>query len=330
MEWRGQRESENVEDREDEPDMGGMGGDGPGMPGGGYGGGPGPGMPGRPIFVGGGLSTLVIIIILALLGVNPLALLQQGPNPGPPLPGPQAPHRMPPGPPEPGIDVPHEQAGRHDPAHNEIKQFVRVVLADTEDVWDEVFRDMGKSYRKPRLVLYAGHTRAGCGFADAATGPFYCPADETIYLDLQFFAEMRNRFHAPGEFAEAYVIAHEVGHHVQKLLGTMEKVDARRARAGKAESNHLSVKLELQADFLAGVWANRADRMKHIIEAGDVEAALRAANAIGDDTLQKQSQGYAVPDSFTHGTSEQRIHWFRRGLETGDLRQGNTFGARDL
>ncbi|HEY3966643.1 MAG TPA: neutral zinc metallopeptidase [Planctomycetaceae bacterium] len=327
MEWRGQRESDNVEDREDEPDMQ----DGPGGYQGMPGGFPGmPGMPGRPIFVGGGLGTFAIIIILMLLGVNPLALLQQGPNQPFPAPPQQAHHRRDQLPPEPGIDEPREREGRHDQAHEELKHFVRVVLADTEDVWDEAFREMGKTYRKPKLVLYAGHTRAGCGFADAATGPFYCPVDETIYLDLNFFAELRNRFHAPGEFAEAYVIAHEVGHHVQKLLGTMDKVDARRSRMNKAEANHLSVKLELQADFLAGVWANRANKMKHIIESGDVEAAIQAANAIGDDTLQKQSQGYAVPDSFTHGTSSQRIHWFRLGLETGDIKQGNTFSSLDL
>lgn len=325
MEWRGQRESDNVEDREVEPDMGP--GDGPGLPGGYRGM---PGMPGRPIFVGGGFGTLVLIIILILLGVNPLALLQPGPNqpfPGPPQQAHQRRDRLPP---EAGIDEPHERDARHNPVHEELKQFVRVVLADTEDVWDEAFREMGKSYRKPRLVLYAGHTRAGCGIADAATGPFYCPADETIYLDLKFFAQLRNRFHAPGEFAEAYVIAHEVGHHVQKLLGTMDKVDTRRSRMNKAEANHLSVKLELQADFLAGVWANRANKMKHLIEDGDVESAIRAATAIGDDTLQEQARGYAVPDSFTHGTSEQRVHWFRLGLQTGDIRQGNTFGARDL
>lgn len=309
MEWRGQRESDNVEDRED--DDGGMSG---GMPGGG----PGmPGMFGQPIFLRGGLGSLAIIVILIFLGVDPLALLQ-GPVPGPPMPA----RRQ--------IEQPQERAERHDPAHEELKHFVRVVLADTEDVWDEVFHDLGRAYRKPKLVLFSRHTNAGCGFADAATGPFYCPADETIYLDLAFFAELRNRFHAPGEFAEAYVIAHEVGHHVQKLLGTMDKVDAQRARANKTQANHLSVKLELQADFLAGVWANRANRMKHIIEEGDVEAAIRAANAIGDDTLQKQARGYAVPDSFTHGTSTQRIHWFRKGLESGDLRQGNTFGAGEL
>ncbi len=321
MEWRGQRESESVEDREGQPDMAGGPDDGQGMPGG-Y-----PGMPGRPILVGGGLGTFVLLIILGLFGINPLALLQ-GPNQPPAEPQRVEPHRAP-VPPQPGIDE-HEGVEKQNPAHAELKHFVRVVLADTEDVWDVAFREMGKTYRKPRLVLYSGHTQAGCGLADAATGPFYCPADETIYLDLNFFAELRNRFHAPGEFAEAYVIAHEVGHHVQKLLGIMDKVDAQRSRKNKADANHLSVKLELQADFLAGVWANRANKMKHIIENGDVDAAIHAADAIGDDTLQKQSQGYAVPDSFTHGTSSQRIHWFRLGLQTGDVRQGNTFGSNEL
>ena len=294
MEWRGQRESENVEDRR--------------------------GMPGGPMLIGGGLGTLAIVILVALLGGDPIAFLQQVQNAQQGQPAQQQ------GPPEPGLQEGDDRQEQHD----ELKEFVSVVLADTEDVWDDVFRDMGKTYRKPRLVLYTGQTSSGCGSADAAVGPFYCPVDETVYLDLGFFAQLRDRFGAPGEFAQAYVIAHEVGHHVQKLLGTMERVDAMRRRASKAESNHLSVRLELQADFLAGVWANRADRSKHIIEGGDVEAALRAAQAIGDDQLQRQARGYVVPDSFTHGTSAQRIHWFRLGLETGDLKQGDTFRARDL
>ena len=295
MEWRGQRESENVEDRR--------------------------GMPGQPMLIGGGLGTIAIVIIVALLGGDPMAFLQQMQNPQQPgqPPGQQA------GPPQPGLEEP-DRRGEHD----ELKEFVAVVLADTEDVWDDVFRGMGKTYRKPKLVLYTGHTASGCGAADAAIGPFYCPVDETVYLDLGFFAELRDRFGAPGEFAQAYVIAHEVGHHVQKLLGTMEKVDSQRRQASKTESNHLSVRLELQADFLAGVWANRANRSKHIIEGGDVEAALRAAQAIGDDQLQRQARRFVVPDSFTHGSSAQRIHWFRLGLETGNLKQGDTFRASDL
>lgn len=307
MQWRGQRESDNVEDRR--------------------------GMPGPPLLIGGGLGTVAIIILVALLGGDPIAFLQQAQI--------AQQQGQPPGlPPEPGFQD-EGRPERHDPArhgpvrhdtgrHDVLKEFVSVVLADTEDVWDDVFREMGRTYRKPRLVLYTGHTGSGCGVADSAIGPFYCPVDETIYLDLGFFADLRNRFGAPGEFAQAYVIAHEVGHHVQKLLGTMEKVDSRRRQVSKTESNHLSVRLELQADFLAGVWANRADRSKHIIEGGDVEAALRAAQAIGDDQLQRQARGYVVPDSFTHGTSTQRIHWFRLGLETGDLKQGDTFRMRDL
>jgi predicted metalloprotease len=305
MQWQGQRESDNVEDRR--------------------------GMPGGPMMISGGLGTIAIVILVALLGGDPIAFLQQLQN------GPQQgqQQRQQQGPPEPGLQD-DERPERHDPArrdngrHDVQKEFVSVVLADTEDVWDDVFREMGRTYRKPRLVLYTGHTSSGCGAADSAIGPFYCPVDETIYLDLGFFAELRNRFGAPGEFAQAYVIAHEVGHHVQKLLGTMEKVDSQRRHASKTESNHLSVRLELQADFLAGVWANRADRAKHIIEGGDVEAALRAAQAIGDDQLQRQARGYVIPDSFTHGTSAQRIHWFRLGLETGDLKQGDTFRSRDL
>ena len=295
MEWRGQRESENVEDRR--------------------------GMPGPPMLIGGGLGTIAIVILVALLGGDPIAFLQQVQN-GQQQGQPQGQQQ---GPPEPGLQESDRQ-GQHD----ELKEFVAVVLADTEDAWDDVFRDMGRTYRKPRLVLYTGHTGSGCGAADSAIGPFYCPVDETVYLDLGFFAELRDRFGAPGEFAQAYVIAHEVGHHVQKLLGTMEKVDSQRRRASKTESNHLSVRLELQADFLAGVWANRANRSKHVIEGGDVDAALRAAQAIGDDQLQKQARGYIVPDSFTHGTSAQRIHWFRLGLETGDLKRGDTFNAREL
>jgi len=301
MRWEGGRESDNVEDREGEAGM--------------------PGRGGPPLILGGGLGTLAIVIVVALLGGDPLAFLQQVQNPN--APGPMQPGREPP-------PAEFQEEHHHDPAHEELKRFVRVVLADTEDVWEQVFREMGKSYRRPKLVMYFRHTQAGCGFADSAVGPFYCPADETVYLDLGFFAEMRDRFRAPGEFAEAYVIAHEIGHHVQKLLGTMGRVDSARSRATKIEANHLSVRLELQADFYAGVWANRANKMRQIIESGDVEAALRAANAIGDDRLQKQARGFAVPDSFTHGTSEQRSHWFRRGLESGDMKQGDTFNARNL
>jgi predicted metalloprotease len=189
---------------------------------------------------------------------------------------------------------------------------------------------MGREYREPKLVLFSGGVRSACGFASEATGPFYCPEDEKVYLDLSFFRELQQRFHAPGDFAQAYVIAHEIGHHVQKQLGIMDKVDALRGRVSDRESHQLSVRLELQADFLAGVWAHHAQQMKHILDPGDLEEALTAANAIGDDRLQKQAQGYVVPDSFTHGTSAQRVKWFRKGFETGDIKQGDTFNAPDL
>ncbi|MEH0153805.1 neutral zinc metallopeptidase [Limibacter armeniacum] len=213
---------------------------------------------------------------------------------------------------------------------DELAAFVSVVQADTEDVWNKIFRDNGSQYREPKMVLFTSATRSGCGNASSATGPFYCPADETVYIDLTFYDELRTRFGAPGDFAMAYVIAHEVGHHVQKLLGTTDKVHSQRGRASKAQYNALSVRLELQADFYAGVWANHAEKMKHILEEGDIEEAMRCANAIGDDRLQMQAQGYVVPDAFTHGTSKQRMYWFKKGLETGDILQGNTFANPNM
>jgi predicted metalloprotease len=206
-----------------------------------------------------------------------------------------------------------------------MRQFVSVVLADTEDVWREQFRQLGREYEEPTLVLFSGRVESACGLASSAVGPFYCPRDHKLYIDLAFFEELKRRFGAPGDFAQAYVIAHEVGHHVQTLLGTNAKVDRLRGRISQQEFNQLSVRLELQADFLAGVWAHHAQRSQQILEPGDLEEALRAAAAIGDDRLQRQAQGYVVPDSFTHGSSEQRIRWFRRGFETGDLSQGDTF-----
>jgi predicted metalloprotease len=278
MRWEGGRQSENVEDRR------GMSG---------------------PVMVGGGFGTLVLLLLVWLLGGDPMALLQQM-NQGPP-PGGQVGPLEPGGPAGgPGID-------------DKSKEFVSVVLGDTEDVWKEQFRRAGKTYREPKLVLFSQTTQSGCGFAQSATGPFYCPEDQHVYLDTEFFRELEQRFHAPGDFAKAYVIAHEVGHHVQHLLGWSDQIQAAQQRAGKREANELSVRLELQADYLAGVWAYHANRARHILEAGDVEAALRAATAIGDDRLQREAQGYVVPDSFTHGTSTQRVRWFRRGLETGDL-----------
>jgi predicted metalloprotease len=217
-----------------------------------------------------------------------------------------------------------------DPAEEEKVDFVKVVLGETEDVWNEVFRKMGKTYKNPVLTLFRDRTQSGCGAASSAMGPFYCPADQRVYIDLGFYDELTKRFKAPGEFAEAYVIAHEVGHHVQNLLGISDKVREEQQRVGRAEANDLSVRLELQADFLAGVYAYYTKKNSHVIEEGDVDSALNAARAIGDDTLQKRAQGYAVPDSFTHGTSAQRQRWFRRGLQTGDLSQGDTFNTRDL
>jgi predicted metalloprotease len=263
---------------------------------------------GRRIVVGGGIGTVILVVVYLLLGGNPQALFdsQQGAQLS-----------------QPGqID---NQAPR-----DEASKFVAVVLADTEDAWHEIFRQMGRQYEEPKLVLFTDMTRSGCGFASGASGPFYCPEDRRVYIDLGFYRLLQERLGAGGDFAQAYVIAHEVGHHVQNLLGISDRVQAARGRVSQSEYNRLSVRLELQADFLAGVWARYADRVKHVVEAGDIEEAMRAASAIGDDRLQHSSRGYVVPDSFTHGTSEQRVRWFRRGYETGDLRQGDAFNAPDL
>lgn len=209
-------------------------------------------------------------------------------------------------------------------------RFVNNVLASTDEVWTNIFRDSGGEYQEPTLVLFDGQTQSGCGFASAATGPFYCPADKKVYIDLSFYDELRNRFGAPGDFAQAYVIAHEVGHHVQDLMGTTRKVDELRGRLSETEYNKLSVRLELQADFYAGVWAHHGQNQQFVLEEGDIEEALNAASAIGDDRLQKQSQGQVVPDAFTHGTSAQRMRWFKKGFDTGDIRQGDTFSAEQL
>ncbi len=261
---------------------------------------------GAPTMVlGGGMGTLIILGLALLLGVNPQAVLQQGaPQP--------------------------RQAGPPDPAQDELAQFVSVVLADTEDVWNRLFAEMGRQYREPKLVLFTDRVHSACGMATDAVGPFYCPADEKLYIDLSFYEQLRNRLDAPGDFAQAYVIAHEVGHHVQNLLGISDKVNALRIRLKEEEFNRISVQMELQADFYAGVWAHHAQKMRDVLEQGDIEEAIGAAEAIGDDRLQRQSQGYVVPDSFTHGTSEQRVRWFRRGFETGDIEQGDTFNAERL
>jgi hypothetical protein len=218
-----------------------------------------------------------------------------------------------------------KSAGRPNPAEDRLADFVSVVLADTEDTWENLFRQAGAVYEKPRLVLFTGEVRSACGFAQAATGPFYCPADRKVYIDLSFYSELKQNLNAPGDFAQAYVIAHEIGHHVQNLLGISKKMEARRNNISPLDYNKLSVKLELQADCFAGVWANHANRMRNILEPGDIEEALNAASMIGDDNLQRKARGYVVPDSFTHGTSKQRVQWFRQGLNSGDMRQCNTF-----
>lgn len=266
------------------------------------------GMRRGPIAVGGGLGTLALVLLVMFLGGDPQALLQQMGNPPAAQ---QAPVAV-------------------DPAQDEAKDFVTVILADTEDVWTDIFQQMGRQYRAPKLVLFSGQVRSACGLSDAAVGPFYCPADEKVYIDLSFYDELKNRFRAPGDFAQAYVLAHEVGHHVQKLLGTSDKVSTLRGQVSKADYNDLSVRLELQADFYAGVWAHHAQKARQLLEEGDIEEGLRAATAIGDDRLQMEARGYVVPDSFTHGTSAQRVRWFRKGLKTGDISQGNTFDTDEL
>jgi predicted metalloprotease len=258
------------------------------------------GMPVKGLAAGGGIVTVIVVVIALLMGKDPTPLLQQLPQGG-------------------SGGAGTEQA-QVDPAQEPLRQFVAVVLADTEDVWGKLFpQDFQHSYEQPKLVLFTSRVESACGFASAATGPFYCPGDHKVYLDLAFFDEMKKKFSAPGDFAMAYVVAHEVGHHVQNQLGLSDKVHNARGRVSEAEYNALSVRLELQADYLAGVWAHHAQRTKDILDPGDIDEALNAANAIGDDTLQKQAQGYVVPDSFTHGTSAQRVRWFRKGFESGDV-----------
>ena len=254
--------------------------------------------------VGGGIGigTLVLAAIVYFMGGNPMAVLQGSGGVAPSSQSQQAP----------GAGTDDEQ-----------KQFVASILGSTEDVWSDIFAKRGKTYHKPKLVLFTDRIESACGLAESATGPFYCPSDQKVYLDTSFFRQMQTQLGAPGDFARAYVIAHEVGHHVQDELGTMEKVDALEARASKKQQNALSVKLELQADFYAGVWAHYAQQ-RGLLEKGDVEEALNAASAVGDDRLQEESQGYVVPDSFTHGTSAQRQQWFTRGFQTGDITQGDT------
>lgn len=256
-----------------------------------------------------GIGGIILALVAIYFGVDPSVLLQTA------------------------NVAPQQQAPISRPAsrpEDELGRFVSMVLADTEDTWGAIFRSAGRQYEQPRLVLFSGATGTACGVGQAAMGPFYCPTDRKVYIDLGFYDELRHRFRAPGDFAQAYVIAHEIGHHVQNLLGVSDKVQSARSRLSQREGNALSVRLELQADCFAGVWAHHADRARHVLEAGDVEEALGAAAAIGDDRLQKQAQGYAVPDSFTHGSAAQRVRWFRIGLEQGAVRACDTFSANAL
>jgi uncharacterized protein len=289
-----QRESDNLEDRR-----------GSGMGGGGG------------LRLGGGrlgLGTIAIALVASyFLGINPLTVLSMLSGGG-----------------MPAIEQSAPPPAHKPPASDETAIFVSKVLASTEDTWNEVFRASGRQYEEPKLVLFSGVTPTACGTGQSAMGPFYCPGDQKVYIDLTFFRELKSRFKAPGEFAQAYVVAHEVAHHVQNQLGIADKVSQARQRAGKAEANALSVRMELQADCLAGVWGKHTDTMKGVLEPGDLEAALNAASAIGDDRLQQQAQGRIVPESFTHGSSEQRVRWFKRGFESGDMNQCNTFKAAKL
>jgi hypothetical protein len=259
---------------------------------------------------GGGIGVVVIVLVAMFFGVDPRLLLQNMPSQS------SAPAQVS----QPG------QPGAPDP----MRDFVAAVLGSTEDTWGDLFRRGGMAYERPKLVLFSGAVQSACGFAQAAVGPFYCPADHKVYIDLSFYHDLQARFQAPGEFAQAYVIAHEVGHHVQNLLGISDKVHAAQQRGSEARGNALSVRLELQADCLAGIWAANANRARHIIEPGDLEAGLNAASQIGDDRMQMRARGYVSPESFTHGSSQQRVRWFKRGLDSGDLRQCDTFSAAQL
>ncbi|WP_276496968.1 neutral zinc metallopeptidase [Pontibacter litorisediminis] len=296
MKWQGRRKSSNIEDRRGQSAGGGRG-ISPMLL-----------IPlFRLLFSKVGLIIVAVLVALMFLtGTNPLALLQQFV----------------------GGEPQYAQQTEYQPSPEEqrLAEQTKVVLADTEDVWNKII----DGYREPTLVLFTDQVNSACGLASSATGPFYCPGDEKLYIDLSFFGEMDRRLGAPGDFAQAYVVGHEVGHHVQKLTGTMEQVNAMRGRLSEAEFNKLMVRLELQADFYAGVWAHHTQRATGFLEPGDLEEALNAASAIGDDRLQRQATGRVVPDSFTHGTSAQRVRWFRKGFETGDVSQGDTFNAEQL
>ena len=255
----------------------------------------------------GGIGMVLLALVAMYFGVDPSVILEQ-----------VAPSQM--STEAPGGSVPGSE-GQPDP----LAEFVAVVLADTEDTWNELFRQAGETYQEPTLVLFTDAVNSACGYAQAAVGPFYCPADQKVYIDLGFYRDLKERHQAPGDFAQAYVIAHEIGHHVQNLLGISGQVQQRRSQVSQAEANQLSVRLELQADCLAGIWAHHAQRTRQILEQGDIDEALNAASAIGDDRLQRQARGYVSPDSFTHGSSKQRVEWFKRGFQSGELAQCNSF-----
>jgi hypothetical protein len=285
MRYKGRRQSSNVEDRRGISS-------------------------GRKVGIGGGIGTIIIVLIVWLLGGDPSQVM----------------------------NVLQEQqsytqtATDYQPtAHEqELTEFVSVVLADTEDVWHKLFEESGLTYREPTLVLFSGATESACGFAQSATGPFYCPGDEKVYIDLNFLEQLQGRLGAEGDFAVAYIVAHEIGHHVQKQLGILDQVHQLRGQVSEKHYNEQTVRLELQADFYAGIWAYHAQRMKNVLEDGDIEEAMNAAEAVGDDRIQKQSQGYVVPDSFTHGTSAQRMKWFKKGFETGNVNNGDTFAKNAI
>lgn len=259
---------------------------------------------------GGGLGVLVLALVVTVLGGDPSIILNQATSPS---------------------STSSSPPGQVSPEEKQLADFTSVVLADTEDTWDQIFQEqIGEPYPEPKLVLYSGSTSSACGLGQAAMGPFYCPADQQVYIDLSFYSDLKNRHQAPGDFAQAYVIAHEVGHHVQNVLGISNQVRQLQSRASKSEANQLSVRLELQADCFAGVWANRADKARDILERGDIEEALNAASQIGDDRLQQQSRGFVVPESFTHGSSDQRMRWFKQGLDTGNIEQCNTFATNQI
>ena len=296
MKWEGNRESDNVEDRRDD------GGGGGGFLGGG-------GLGGRHIGIG---SIVIALVASYFFGISPMTVLSLLSGGGAPV-------------------TQTQQAPAHaPPADDRMAKFVSTVLADTEDVWTDIFAKAGGTYTDPKLVLFRGATPTACGQGESAMGPFYCPVDRKVYIDLDFYQTLKNQLGAPGEFAQAYVIAHEVGHHVQNLLGISAKVDELRSHASQAQSNALSVRLELQADCFAGVWANHAQTSRQILENGDIESAMNAAARIGDDALQKAATGHVVPESFTHGTSAQRTHWFNAGLQSGSVKDCDTFSARSL